>query len=259
MIREFVTIFALTVTLAPCIAAQQTPATPPATDSQQTSATPQTNSQTSSSGQETSDEEVKPRHRARPLNYDKWTYDVGVGGSLPNGTTKTFVRGGGFVGQAGIARNSSRILGLRLDFSWAQLPLRDSALELAQATSASSHVYTINLDPIVNVPVTRTWGGYILAGPSFFHRTGELSSSTAVPGGPCNPFWTWWGRCSANSIALNGSFVRESQNEFGANFGAGVTRKIVGKYEFFAEFRYEHGSHNRSTTDYRPITIGVRW
>jgi hypothetical protein len=259
MIREFATICALTVTLAPCLAAQQTSATPPATDSQQTTPTPQTNSQPSNSSQQASDEETAPRRRPRPLGYNKWTYDVGVGGNLPNGTTKTFVRGGGFVGQAGITRNANRILGVRLDFLWAQLPLRDSALELAQATSASSHVYTLNLDPIVNVPVTRNWGGYVLVGPSYFHRTGELSSSTAVPGGPCNAFWTWWGRCSANSIALNGSFIRESQNEFGANFGGGVTRRINGKYEFFAEFRYEHGSHTRSTTDYRPITIGVRW
>jgi hypothetical protein len=29
--------------------------------------------------------------------------------------------------------------------------------------------------------------------------------------------------------------------------------------DFYAEFRYVHGSHSGITTDLRPITIGIRW
>jgi opacity protein-like surface antigen len=219
----------------------------------------QTAPATTSASQESSEEESTSRRKARPRNYNKWTFDVGGGANLANGTTRTFVRGGGAVAEAGVARNANKYLGLRADFLWANLPLRGSALELAQAPSANDHVYGITLDPIVNIPVTKKYSGYFVVGPSFYHRSGKLDSSTAVPGSPCNAFWDWWGRCFNGSIPLNGRFLTESLNEFGYNFGFGVTRKVSKKLEAYAEFRYQHGSHNNITTDFRPLTIGVRW
>jgi opacity protein-like surface antigen len=258
MIRKFATMLALAVLVAPCIRAQQTPDNQQSSDQQQSSSGQQPNAQQPSSGQQPPEEEPTPR-RSRTITYQKWQFNLDGGVNLPNGTTQTFVKGGGFSGGGGVAHNASPIFGLRLDFSWSQLPLRSSALELAQAPSASSHVYGLNLDPIINIPATKQYGGYVIFGASFFHRSGKLASSTAVPGFPCNAFWDWWGRCTANSIALNGSFVHESLNEFGYNFGAGITRKLTGKYELYGEFRYEHGTRNNITTDFRPVTIGVRW
>ena len=67
------------------------------------------------------------------------------------------------------------------------------------------------------------------------------------------------GHCFAAVLPLNGNFLHSSQNEFGENFGAGITRKIRPDIDFYAEFRYFHGTHNGITTDLRPITIGIRW
>ena len=261
MVRKFATILALTVMVGPRVRAQQTqtPAAQDPSTTQQPAATQQTPDAQSSSSQDATEEDTIRRRRMKPRDFNKWSYNFGAGGDLTNGTTKTFAKSGGYVGAAGVARNANRYLGLRLDFAWSQLPLRDSALEMAQAPSASSHVYSLNLGPVFNIPVTKQWGGYIVIGPSYYHRSGKLDSSAAVPGGPCNPFWDWWGRCSANSIALNGSFVGESLNQFGEFFGGGVTRKLTGKYEIYAEYRFEHGTHRKITTDYRPITIGVRF
>ena len=169
------------------------------------------------------------------------------------------MRGGGVVGTVGVARNANKYLGLRADFIYANLPLRDSTLLLAQATGATTYALDFTLDPIINVPVTKLFGGYVLFGPGFFHRSGSLDSSSAVPGSACNPFWTWWGACKNVSIPLSGDFVNSSQNEFGYNFGAGVTRKMPSGVEIYAEYRFTHGSRNGITTDVRPITIGVRW
>jgi opacity protein-like surface antigen len=276
MIRKFATVpgfrVALTLILLTILAgattvhaqqtpAQQPPAQPPA-DQKQPDNPPSTAQQSSTqqpSTQEASPEDLGPGRKVKVKDYKNWTFSAGGGASLTNGTTKNFVRGGGGVLAAGVARNYSKYLGLRVDFQWDNLPLRNSALALAQAPGATSHVYSFSLDPIINIPVTKAWGGYILAGPSYYHRSGKLDSSSAVPGSPCNAFFAWWGTCTSISLPLNGKFLSSSQNQFGENFGGGVTRKISPNMDFYVEFRYLHGKHSGITTDLRPITIGLRW
>ena len=176
--------------------AQQTPAQQPSggqPQTQQPAGQPSSTGQESSSTQQSSSQEASPeeiaRERiARTHNYKNWTFNVGGGASLTGGTTHEFVRGGGGVGAAGVARNYSKYFGFRLDFQFDNLPLRTTALQAAQATGGHSQVYTLMLDPIINIPVTHAWGGYIVFGPGFYHRTGKLDSSTAIPGSACNPF-----------------------------------------------------------------------
>src|SRR5581483_7634919 len=137
--------------------------------------------QQSSSSQEATPEESTPLHKNKPKPYDKWTFNAGGGASLTNGNTQNFVRGGGGVGAFGVTRNGGRYIGLRLDFQFDNLPLRSSALQLAQAPGATDHAYTLMLDPIINIPVTKVWGGYVLGGGTFLHRSGKLDSSGAIP------------------------------------------------------------------------------
>ena len=264
MIRKFATVsgsrvlsLVLTTILAGTAAvhAQQSPTQPPA----QAPGTQQQPENQQSSSQEASPEETRRPVKAKGNEYKKWSYNLGGGASLTNGTTRTFVRGGGGVGAAGVARNYSKYFGFRLDFQFDNLPLRASALQSAQAPGATDHVYSLMLDPIINVPVSKNWGGYVLAGPAFLHRSGKLDSSSAIAGSACNPFFTWWGHCFNGSLPINGQFLHSSQNEFGYDFGGGITRKITPKIDFYAEFRYLHGKHNNITTDLRPITIGIRW
>jgi len=237
-------------------AAQEPAATTPAAPAP---AVQQPSPQKPDSSQEPAEEESTSRRKAKPHEYKNWTFNAGAGANLDSGTTKTWVRGGGFVGAAGVARNANKYLGLRADFIYANLPLRDSTQELAQATGATSYALAVTLDPIINIPVTKLYGGYVLLGPAFYHRAGSLNSSTAVPGSACNGFWTWWGACANVSIPLSGSFVNSSQNQFGYDFGGGVTRKFPSGVEIYAEYRFMHGTHNGITTDFRPITIGFRW
>ncbi len=275
MIQKFATVplcrIVLTAVLATILAgatpvhAQPAPAQQPAAQqptaqqppAQQPSAQSQPENQ--KAGDQESSSEVIPGRKPKVKDYRNWVFNVGGGASLTNGTTAHFVRGGGGVAAAGVARNYGKYFGLRADFQFDNLPLRTSALQAAQAPSATSHVYSIHLDPIINIPATKVWGGYILAGASFFHRSGSLHSSTALSGSACNGFFLWWGPCSYGHLPVNGKFVNSSLNELGENFGGGITRKIRTNMEIYAEFRYLHGSRYGITTDLRPITVGVRW
>jgi len=248
-------ILLLTVLAAAAMHAQQAPGQPaPA----QPPAAQQPDNQQSSS-QEAAPEETGTRRRTKPRDYKLWTFNAGGGASLTNGATMNFARSGGGVAAVGVARNASKYLGLRADFQFDNLPLRQSALHLGQATGANAHAYSVALDPVINIPVNKEWGGYFVVGGSYLHRSGKLDASAAVPGSVCNPFWVWWGACYAGSLRLDGKFLTSSQDEFGENFGAGITRKIRPNLEIYAEFRYVHGKRNGISTDFRPITLGVRW
>ena len=217
-------------------------------------ATPQ-----SSSTQEATPEETAHTRAIKAALYKKWSFNVGGGASLTNGNTANFVRGGGGIGSVGVARNYSKYFGLRLDFQFDNLPLRTSALQAAQAPGATDHVYSLLLGPIINIPVSQNWGGYIIGGLGYFHRSGKLDSSSAIPGSACNTFFLWWGHCFNGSLPINGNFLHSSVNQFGDDFGGGITRKIRPNLDFYAEFRYLHATHNKNSTDLRPITIGLRW
>src|SRR5579863_8939297 len=208
--------------------------------------------------QDNTEVEVSSSRKVKPRDYKNWTFNVGGGSSLPHGTTNIFVKGGGIAADAGAARNFSKYFGLRMDLSWTDLPLRVSALQLAQAPSGNDHVYGLTLDPIIYIPATKVYSGYVLIGPSFYHRSGKLDSSTAVPGSSCNAFWGWWGTCLNGSLPL-GTFLKENQNELGFNYGGGIARKVTRKIDLYAEYRAHHGSHNNNTTDTRSLTVGVRW
>lgn len=231
--------------------ADQTPAQQPATQ--------QPPAQPPDTGQEPAEEVPISRRRAKPKNYKNWTYDVGLGANVDGGATRSFVRGGGGVATAGVARNANRYLGLRADFIFANLPLRDSVLQNTPATGDNNNLYAITLDPIINIPASKTVAGYVLFGPGFYHRHGSLSGDLTVPGSPCNPFWTWWGACEGVSIPLNGDFLKSNQNSWGYNFGAGLTRKMPSGVELYLEVRLMHGKNGDVTTDVRPITLGIRW
>ena len=242
--------------------AEQTPAPTAPAPAAQPPSTPDQAAQQPASGQEASAEESTTAHRkARPHDYKNWEFNVGGGANLDSGSTKTWVRGGGLVGSAGVARNGNKYLGLRADLIFADLPLRDSTVQLAQATGSRNYALAVTLEPIINVPVNEVWGGYVFLGPAYYHRAGNVSGSTTVPGSACNGFWNWWGACQNYNfgLAISGSFVNSSLNEFGIDGGGGVTRKMPSGVEIYAEWRIMHGSHNGITTDFRPITIGFRW
>src|ERR1700689_2431516 len=142
--------------------AQDAPAQPPAQQPQAQQPEAQKPAETTPSGQEATPGEIGSARKPKVKLYKNWVFNAGGGANLPNGTTQEFVRGGGGVATAGVARNYSQYFGFRMDFQFDNLPLRDSALRLAQAPGANSHVYSVSLEPIINMPVTSDWGGYLV-------------------------------------------------------------------------------------------------
>jgi len=232
------------------VRAQQSSAEPPPGQPTQAQQQPE-----QPSSQESQEEEAGSRRKAKPKEYKNWTFNVGGGASLMNASTQQFVRNGGVVAGGGVTRNYSKYLGLQAQFQWNNLPLRTSALRSAQAPSGTGYLYSVMLDPIINIPVTKVWSGFVVIGGSYYHRGGSLDSSSVIRGTGCDPFYHWWGTCRNGSIPETGNFLSTSQSDFGFNAGFGVSRKLRGNMELYAEFRYLRSS----ATSLRPITVGFRF
>ena len=248
--------FVLTLAGAASVYAQTSqPAQP-----QQPQSKPPQAQQQPDSNQEATVEESTPERKAKANQYKKWVYNVGGGAGLTSGNTKNFVRSGGGIAAAGVARNGSKYLGIRFDFQFDNLPLKQSALQAAQATGANSHVYTFMLDPIINIPASTNWGGYILGGPALLCIA--RANSILRPRFPVRPATVFsYGGAIASTIACRsmGSSSTPARTNLARNFGGGITRKIRPNMDLYVEFRFLHGKHNDISTDLRPITIGVRW
>src|SRR5438045_2123342 len=115
MIRKFARVGSLPslvlmtiLAITAAVYAQQTPAAPPAAQPQ---TQPQPDNQQSSSTQEASEEETARPAKGKVSQYQKWTFNVGGGASLTNGTTDKYVRGGGGIAAVGAARNYSKYFG----------------------------------------------------------------------------------------------------------------------------------------------------
>src|SRR5580704_9835345 len=90
--------------------AEQTPAPTAPAPAAQPPSTPDQAAQQPASGQEASAEESTTAHRkARPHDYKNWEFNVGGGANLDSGSTKTWVRGGGLVGSAGVRGTGTSI------------------------------------------------------------------------------------------------------------------------------------------------------
>ena len=92
MIRKFAAILGLLLLVRVATHAQDAPA----------------GQQPAAPAQENPEDESTSRRKPRPHEYRNWTFNVGGGANLPAGTTQTFVKGGGGVAGAGVARNFSK-------------------------------------------------------------------------------------------------------------------------------------------------------
>jgi outer membrane protein with beta-barrel domain len=119
----------------------------------------------------------------------------------------------------------------------------------------------------------RLIGGYVLAGAGLYHRIVQITSPAVGYTTFCDPYWYV---CYPAAVAVDNIIGDRSSDDFGMNFGGGVT---FGKeVKFYVEARYHYvwgpeissnGSQlpasttstaNRSTNaQYFPITFGIRF
>ncbi|HEY1801553.1 MAG TPA: outer membrane beta-barrel protein [Terriglobales bacterium] len=196
---------------------------------------------------------------ANAQEIPRWNFNVGGGVGFPLNSTADFANNGAnFV--VGGGPNLNHLLGLSAEFMWDDLPVKKSVVQQLQVPDASTRQYAVTLNAIFRVPTRGRLGFYAIGGGGWYHRSGELTAPTLVPGTVCPAFWVWWGSCVSGLFPANAVLASSSSDAFGGNIGGGVTLKIgEGNLKFYSEVRYHHAAHDHIDTDVLPLTFGLRW
>jgi hypothetical protein len=246
-----------------------------------------------------SDDQPPPRRRYSRPNYSdshtnpdgsaKYSFIVGGGFTLPVGGSHSYLATS-WDFQAGVGRNFNKKFGVQADFNWANFGFQTATLNNLLAIynslgatdqngnplsqlGGNSHVWSFTLDPIYNFYTSDTWGGYVIGGGGFYHKTANFT----VPaiGTECDFF----GNCF--QFQANSTIDKYTSNAFGVNGGLGLTYKAsrFSSIRFFVEGRYVYTFNsprtfsfgdingngfnvfpqNSAKTGFIPITFGVRF
>jgi Outer membrane protein beta-barrel domain len=244
------------------------------------------------------DDQPPPRRRYSKPNYNdshtnsdgsaKYTFLVGGGFTLPVGGSHSYLATSYNI-QVGVARNFNKKFGVQAEFDWANFGFQTSTLNnqldiynaLNEANGfppltqlgGTSHVWSFTLNPIMNFYTSDTWGGYVIGGGGFYHKTANFTIPSI--GTECDIF----GNCF--QFQANQTIDKYTSNAFGVNAGVGATYKFsrFASTRFYVEARYVYTFNsarefsfgdtngngfnvfpqNSAKTGFIPVTFGVRF
>ena len=189
----------------------------------------------------------------------------------------------GWNGGLGATFNLSPTFGLQAEYMYNWMPGPEKTILVSpdpggintssQLIESNHNIHSVTFNAIYSSPRTARVGGYGVGGLGYYHRTIQLTSPAVGYATVCDPYWYW---CYPTAVSVDNIIVDRSQNNFGINFGGGVTFGSE-SVKFYTEFRYHYvwGQKVRQqgtvvpggpceqgcSTDaqYFPITFGVRW
>jgi hypothetical protein len=215
-------------------------------------------------------------------DYKPVDVNFGFGWTFPSTNLKNDFDAG-WNGTVGVTFNINQHLGVQGEYIYAHMngPSRTILLSEAPGLAALTngliesnhqmHVGNVNLvyrGQSAQHPV----GGYVLGGVGLYHRLIQLTSPSVGYTTICDPYWYV---CYPVAVSVDNIIGDRSSNDFGMDFGGGVTFGREAK--FYVETRYHYvwgptitapaGSPATaqctggcsSNAGYYPLTFGVRW
>ena len=209
--------------------------------------------------------------------------NVGFGVTFPTSGFKDSFNTG-WDGTIGVTYNINPKLGIQSEYIYGRMNGPEKTILVSPipggATSAQliesnhqMHVGSFNL-VYKEHPSDSAIGGFVLGGAGIYHRMIQLTSPAIGYATYCDPYWYV---CYPVAVSVDNILGTRSSNDFGIDFGGGVTFGHEAK--FYVEMRYHYvwgptvkapanlpaGSAATcsggcsSNASYFPITFGVRW
>ena len=204
-------------------------------------------------------------------------FNIGFGVALPEGNFKDSFDTG-WNGQFAATFNISPTFGVQGEYMYARMNGPERVIPVSVTPSGPTsnqllesnhqmHAFTGNA-VYKSMSPDRALGGYVLGGMGLYHRIVQLTSPALGYTAFCDPYWYV---CYPAVVSVDNILGDRSSNDFGINFGGGVTFGKEVKFYVEARFHYVWGptinppagtttTTNLSTNaQYFPITFGVRF
>jgi opacity protein-like surface antigen len=191
----------------------------------------------------------------------------------------------GWNGGIGVTWNISPTIGIQAEYMYDRLGGPDRTFNFSPTptphdddplgtieSNHQMHTGTFNLvyKPRDNFESRAPISGYVMSGGGIYHRLIQLTTPSVGYTSVCDPYWYV---CYPTLVEVDRVIGDRSSNDFGINFGGGLTFGRDAK--FYVEMRYHYvwgptitspvadasGTFQSFSTDaqYFPLTFGVRW
>jgi hypothetical protein len=186
----------------------------------------------------------------------KWNLHFGGGPSFARTAMRDFVnRGYHFGGGGGV--NLTPQAGLVGEFRFNSFGVNDQTLRRFEMPDGRTYVWNVSLNPTLRLNPNGRLGGYVIGGYGVYRRTIEFTQPTLRPTVICD---FWWGFCSQVLVPANQVLGRFSTTRGGWNGGGGVTFGLGRSgTKLFVEMRYHQMLTSSRSTQFAPLTAGLRW
>jgi opacity protein-like surface antigen len=215
---------------------------------------------------------------AAAQDYKPVDVNVGFGWAFPSADFKKEFDAG-WNGTIGATFNLNKHLGIQAEYIYAHMDGPDRTVPLSTAPGLAAltngiiesnhqmHIGSFNLiykGQSSEHPV----GGYVLGGGGIYHRIVQLTSPSVGYTTVCDPYWYV---CYPAAVSVDTILGDRSSNDFGIDFGGGVTFGHEAKFYVESRYHYVWGKTitppaGATTTtsfttnaSYYPITFGMRF
>jgi hypothetical protein len=184
--------------------------------------------------------------------------DAGAGFNAPIGNDIPYITWGGNFTIGGGLHFSKQVSAL-LEYQLLDDKLPGAFVALGGGTSGDAHIWSLTLDPVIDLAPKRTNSIYVTGGGGFYRKVTSFTVQV------CCDFYGY----TVPEVAAH-----FSSNQGGVNAGFGLTHRVGGVYsdgtmKLFAEARYLYvktpetnaftGPLKMGPTELIPVSFGVRW
>ncbi len=185
-----------------------------------------------------------------------WTYEFAFGGAAPISDLSGRLSAGWDV-NGGVGYRFWPWMALMGEFGVARMGVPQDVLDAAQAPDGAGRIYSVNVEPEVQFPLTSRFSGFVEGGAGWIRRTVELTQPLVQEYDYVDPFY---GDVVPSEIITDQTLSSTTRNAFGGNFGGGVSLPM-GKTgaDLFVDVRYYYGPTAPRATTIIPVTFGIRY
>jgi opacity protein-like surface antigen len=186
----------------------------------------------------------------------RFTADVGAGVTPLSGKISDRLETGWNIGVSG-GVNLNSVFSASLRYSFNGLGVNSSLLQRVGTPDGHSNLWSLTLDPKVQLGGFGRIRPYAVGGVGYYRRTVDFTRPVIVRDLFFDPFF---GIAFSSLVVEDLSVKRVTKGGVGGNLGAGFDIKLGDSgVKVFSEARYEYADTGNVPTRMIPVRFGLRW